>query len=140
MARATNLLILAGAALTALASCSSTFRVSSFPVTVAEPLASASEVAFVRDLPPSSYAEVARIDVRWPGLRNEGDVRRDEQIAQAIRAEAARLGADAVIHLTMVSESGGWRPDRWYPEAPRFKGVSALAVRRIPSSTSGMIE
>jgi hypothetical protein len=127
-------LILVAAGLLTLVSCSSALRVTSIPA--GEPIVNPSDVAILRELPPSSYTEVAKIQLRWAGLREERDVRRDDKIARALRAEAARLGADAVIHLTLISEPGGQRPDRWYAEPPRLKGISATAIRLKRSANS----
>ena len=129
-------LILVAAALLTLVSCSSALRVTSSAIAAGEPIVNPSDVAIIRELPPSSYTEVAKMELRWAGLREEGDVRRDDTIARALRAEAARLGADAVIDLTLISEPGGQRPDRWHAEPPRLKGISATAIRLKRSANS----
>jgi uncharacterized protein YbjQ (UPF0145 family) len=86
-------------------------------------------VQVIHDLQAMEYTEVGEIQVRWWGTRPEYDVLRDPAIQRALRLEAANLGADAVIQLRLITEPGGHRPDRWYPEPSLIKGISATAVR-----------
>lgn len=123
-----RLFVLVGAGLLT-AGCSSGLKVSSVPIAPREPVAEAREVRILRDQAPVAYTEVAHIELRWAGLRSEAQVVRNERIREALQAEAARLGADALIGLRFISEPAGHRPDRWVPEPRRLTGVSATAVR-----------
>jgi hypothetical protein len=120
------------AAILLISGCSSALKVSSFPISPQEPIASAADVRIFQDLPQPAYVEVARLELRWGGVRDETKVRRDERIRRALQTEAARLGADAVVDLQFITESAGHRPDKWAQEPRRVTGVSATAVRLKP--------
>jgi hypothetical protein len=74
------------------------------------PATNASDVLILRDA-PDRYVKLGDIRLDIHGMRDAGVVSRDPAVAAALREEAARLGADAIISVLVQPRSLGMRPD-----------------------------
>ncbi len=63
-------------------------------------------VEILRNPPTTQYMVIGTIRVSWFGIRTDEEILRDIEIQNALRREAARLGADAVISIVLVPRPG----------------------------------
>ena len=78
-----------------------------------------------------AFTQLGEVSVRWNGTRLEYGLLEDPAVRAALRKEAAKLGADAIIDLRLVTIPGGRRSDRMNAEPPLVKGVAATAIRFV---------
>ncbi|MEO8033750.1 MAG: hypothetical protein ABI837_04910 [Acidobacteriota bacterium] len=86
-------------------------------------------VVLLKQPPASPYETIGTIRVSWFGIRTDKAIARDVAIQTALRQEAAKLGADAVIDFVLIP-----RPEH-YPSAvvgavdPYAGQIEATAIR-----------
>ena len=86
-------------------------------------------VQILLDPPETQYLQIGEIRLDLRGMWRESDVQRDPEIQKVIRQEAARLGADTVISVSLVEKTGGHRPGSLVREPRLVDHVGETAIR-----------
>ena len=86
------------------------------------------EIVFLRDAPRDPYVQLGEVFVELEGNWTGREIPSDPEVVEALRAEAAKLGADALLDV-VVEREGSFRQGRTYRRYTTARGVVATAIR-----------
>lgn len=121
-------LVVVAALLTA--ACSVTSSATRYTSAPQLPAAAPGDVVLHTGLLDRDLTELGEVRVQWSGTRLEYGLLEDPEIQSALKSEAAKLGANAVMVLRPITAPGGERSRvAGRRDTPLIKGVAGTAVR-----------